>query len=171
MAVEEVTARAVEIFIKSGRYPLEYGLLTEIMQASGSRPRAVLSLTGRDCTRDGRVVIRQGKGSATLSCVVWRYRHFIAERAGKDIPLFCTLDYYTYRRACLREGILSRRVGYKYRNICSAFREQVARSVATLTGDVKDAAQVVGHRSVASTAHYIGESKKEVKELTKNARK
>lgn len=163
--------RAKLAFMFSHKYPPEYGLLTELLLKSGSRPRALLALTGRNCTREGLVVIPQGKGSATLTTFVTDFAHMVTRVAGTDKPLFPTLDYYSYRRACLREGVRVCRRGYTYANVCSLFREHLAREVVQVTGEVRDGADAVGHRARTSTAHYLGTTRDEVKRIVKETRK
>lgn len=143
-------------------YGEEWAVFFECLIGSGARVGDLLKCKGCDILPNGEIIIKQSKGSSPISHKPSSSIHWLEQRCGKSALLFPSINYERVRRLLEREGVLLQREGFKKKNICSIFREARAQELTRQDPTGELARQLLGHKKITSTAHYIGKSAEEV---------
>lgn len=121
----------------------------------GLRIQSVLNLSGHDITEDGRIIVRQGKGSR-VRVVAPRYMAdaWLSFRGSffhvGDFVNYMFI-YRLFNRYCVSvPGAFGRNTA-----VTAIGRKAVAQSVMLATDDIAITAEALGHKNTRSTEYYI----------------
>ena len=145
-----------------------------LMFQSGCRVSSILNLSPADITANGRVILRQGKGSNPLILVPsFEPQWWLEVRTSGFNPFFC-LNYMRIYRT-FKDYALTMPDSFGTKNaVTASARKTAAQDVYAETREIDLAKTTLGHKRVSSTEFYIndngkGSTKGETKKRTSTA--
>lgn len=135
-------------------------LLIELMYLNGLRVSEVLKIQGGDIISRNSFIIRASKGSSDRIGYVVHNVQLFSSFAGSACYLFdCFSRFYIYR-LFKRVGLSSEIIGNRNRAVTHSLRHQRIESIQSASSNVVGTAQLIGHKNVKSTAHYLSHTTK-----------
>ena len=128
-----------------------------LMFQCGCRISSILGIYPADVTKDGRVLIRQGKGSRPMVVYPVYYQEFWQHLAKSYSSPFVYQNYIYYYRLFQRFSLTE---GYNFgsnRAITATARKALAHDVYDASQDIEVTAAALGHRSQESTTFYTSD--------------
>lgn len=135
-------------------------LIIELMFLNGLRVSEVLRIQGVDIISRNSFIIRASKGSAVRIGYVVHNVKLFSSFAGSSCYLFdCFSRFYVYR-LFKRVGLSSEIIGNRNRAVTHSLRHQRIESIQSASENIFGTAQLIGHKNVKSTAHYLSHTTK-----------
>lgn len=128
-----------------------------LMFQCGCRISSILRLRPCHITKDGRVMLHQGKGSMPMVVYPVYYREYWAELANSGTSPFEYQNYTYYYRLFQRFSLVE---GFNFGNnraITATARKSLAHDVFDASGDLEMTATALGHRNIESTTYYTSD--------------
>ncbi len=147
-----------------------------LMFQSGCRVSSILGLSPADITANGRVILRQGKGSNTLIIQPSFEPQWWQEMRQSGFNPFFYLNYMRIYRT-FKDYALTMPDCFGSKNaVTASARKTAAQDVFEDTKDIEIARQTLGHKRTSSTEYYvtpgvIPTSKKTTKKRTSNVKR
>ena len=134
-----------------------------LMFQSGCRVSSILNLSPADITANGRVILRQGKGSNPLILVPsFEPQWWIEVRTSGFNPFFY-LNYMRIYRT-FKDYALTMPDSFGIKNaVTASARKTAAQDVYAETKEIDLAQTTLGHKRTSSTEYYINDNGKERK--------
>lgn len=161
---EEVIINRIMYVIESKTdVPRVVRAVLELLFLNGCRISEVLSICGRDVTRQGHIYMRGGKGSQDRVLVSAVHRDFWLKMRGGSWQLGSVYSRFFFYHRFRRLGVQLSRVGYQKKAVTHAMRHLVVRNVSDT--DIDDAAisTYIGHKSEKNLKYYKREKEEEKK--------
>ena len=131
-----------------------------LMFQSGCRVSSILNLSPADITANGRVILRQGKGSNPMVIVPSFEPHWWQEMRQSGFNPFFYLNYMRVYRA-FKDYALTMPDCFGSKNaVTASARKTAAQDVFEDTKDIEIARQTLGHKKISSTEYYINDNGK-----------
>ena len=131
-----------------------------IMFQSGCRVSSILGLSPADITANGRVILRQGKGSNPLILVPSFEPQWWEEIRTSGFNPFFYLNYMRIYRT-FKDYALTMNDCFGSKNaVTASARKTAAQDVFEDTKDIEIARQTLGHKKISSTEYYINDNGK-----------
>lgn len=131
-----------------------------LMFQSGCRVSSILNLSPADITANGRVILRQGKGSNPLILVPSFEPQWWLECRTSGFNPFFYLNYMRIYRT-FKDYALTMPDCFGSKNaVTASARKTAAQDVFEDTKDIEIARQTLGHKRVSSTEYYINDNGK-----------
>lgn len=141
-----------------------------LMFQSGCRVSSVLNLSPADITANGRVILRQGKGSNPLILVPSFEPQWWLEIRTSGFNPFFYLNYMRIYRT-FKDFALTMPDCFGSKNaVTASARKTAAQDVFEETKEIEIARQTLGHKRVSSTEYYINDNGKGREKGTKKKR-
>ena len=132
-----------------------------LMFQSGCRVSSILNLSPADITANGRVILRQGKGSNPLILVPSFEPQWWQEIRTSGFNPFFYLNYMRMYRT-FKDYALTMPDCFGSKNaVTASARKTAAQDVFDVTKEIEIARQTLGHKRVSSTEYYISDNGKE----------
>ena len=132
-----------------------------LMFQSGCRVSSILNLSPADITANGRVILRQGKGSNPLILVPSFEPQWWQEIRMSGFNPFFYLNYMRIYRT-FKDYALTMPDSFGTKNaVTASARKTAAQDVFDVTKEIEIARQTLGHKRVSSTEYYISDNGKE----------
>lgn len=142
-----------------------------LMYQSGCRVSSILGLSPADITPNGRVILRQGKGSNPLIVTPsFEIEWWLNIRLSGFNPFFYLNYMRLYRLFKDYALVLPNSFGFKNAVTASA-RKSVAEDVFDNSQNIETTQSALGHKSAKSTEYYILSKNKAKKTPTKKIAK
>lgn len=126
-----------------------------LMFQSGCRVSSILNLSPADITANGRVILRQGKGSNPLILVPSFEPHWWQEMRQSGFNPFFYLNYMRIYRT-FKDYALTMNDCFGSKNaVTASARKTAAQDVFEDTKDIEIARQTLGHKRTSSTEYYV----------------
>lgn len=130
-----------------------------LMFQSGCRVSSILNLSPADITANGRVILRQGKGSNPLILVPSFEPHWWQEMRQSGFNPFFYLNYMRIYRT-FKDYSLTMNDCFGSKNaVTASARKTAAQDVFEDTKDIEIARQTLGHKRTSSTEYYVTSNK------------
>ena len=126
-----------------------------LMVDEGLRVSDMLKLTWQNVSNDGRVIVRQGKSSATLVVTPRFYSDVWRRFAVSKASMCYYLNYMQIYRMFRDLGLSLEEHENGNASVTHIGRKLVAREVYRVAGNIDDSAAALGHKSTRSTQYYI----------------
>lgn len=129
--------------------------LFRVLIGSGCRASSLRLCVPENITREGVLILPQGKGSNPLVFTDWEYSEFwrnVRNTGNRDAELY---NYKFWYRLCDRVGCVLRERGRAHRSVTHTARKLKARDIYEQTQSLDAVASALGHRSTKSSAFYI----------------
>lgn len=140
-----------------------------LMFQSGCRVSSILNLSPADITTNGRVILRQGKGSNPLILVPSFEPQWWLECRTSGFNPFYYLNYMRMYRT-FKDYALTMSDCFGSKNaVTASARKTVAQDVYSGTKEIAIAQTALGHKRLSSTEYYITQDG--YKGTTKGAKK
>lgn len=131
-----------------------------LMFQSGCRVSSILGLSPADITVNGRVILRQGKGSNPLILVPSFEPQWWLECRTSGFNPFYYLNYMRIYRT-FKDYALTMSDCFGSKNaVTASARKTAAQDVFEDTKDIEIARQTLGHKRTSSTEYYINDNGK-----------
>ena len=131
-----------------------------LMFQSGCRVSSILNLSPADITANGRVILRQGKGSNPLILVPSFEPQWWKEIRTSGFNPFFYLNYMRVYRT-FKDYALTMPDCFGSKNaVTASARKTAAQDVFEDTKDIEIARQTLGHKKISSTEYYINDNGK-----------
>lgn len=131
-----------------------------IMFQSGCRVSSILGLSPADITANGRVILRQGKGSNPLIIQPSFEPQWWQEMRKSGFNPFFYLNYMRIYRT-FKDYALTMTDCFGSKNaVTASARKTAAQDVFEDTKDIEIARQTLGHKRTSSTEYYVTPGKK-----------
>ena len=131
-----------------------------LMFQSGCRVSSILGLSPSDITANGRVILRQGKGSNPLILVPSFEPQWWQEIRTSGFNPFFYLNYMRVYRT-FKDYALTMTDCFGSKNaVTASARKTAAQDVFEDTKDIEIARQTLGHKRTSSTEYYINDNGK-----------
>ena len=131
-----------------------------LMFQSGCRVSSILNLSPADITANGRVILRQGKGSNPLILVPSFEPQWWLECRTSGFNPFYYLNYMRIYRT-FKDYALTMTDCFGSKNaVTASARKTAAQDVFEDTKDIEIARQTLGHKRTSSTEYYVTPGKK-----------
>ena len=146
-----------------------------LMFQSGCRVSSILGLSPADITANGRVILRQGKGSNVLIVQPSFEPQWWQEMRQSGFNPFFYLNYMRIYRT-FKDYALTMNDCFGSKNaVTASARKTAAQDVFEDTKDIEIARQTLGHKRTSSTEYYVTSEKvattqKTPKKRTSNGR-
>ena len=146
-----------------------------IMFQSGCRVSSILGLSPADITANGRIILRQGKGSNALIVQPSFEPQWWMEMRQSGFNPFFYLNYMRIYRT-FKDYALTMNDCFGSKNaVTASARKTAAQDVFEDTKDIEIARQTLGHKRTSSTEYYVTSDKlattqKTPKKRTSNGR-
>lgn len=141
-----------------------------LMFQSGCRVSSILGLSPADITANGRVILRQGKGSNTLIIQPSFEPHWWLEMRQSGFNPFFYLNYMRIYRT-FKDYALTMNECFGSKNaVTASARKTAAQDVFEDTKDIEIARQTLGHKRTSSTEYYVTPGKKTATQKTTKKR-
>lgn len=141
-----------------------------LMFQSGCRVSSILNLSPADITANGRVILRQGKGSNPLILVPSFEPHWWQEMRQSGFNPFFYLNYMRIYRT-FKDFALTMPDCFGTKNaVTASARKTAAQDVFEETKEIELAKTTLGHKRVSSTEYYINDNGKEREKGSKKKR-
>lgn len=139
---------------------IAFKALSTLLLRAGLRVSDVLRVSGSDITNDGKVIIRQSKGSLSRIVQPVECLSFWLEFRSSSVSLSAIYSrYYVYR--VFRKLLIMGSYGDNKRaSVTHSGRHEVALSVYRVTGELESITNVLGHSSKKTASYYAQEKKK-----------
>lgn len=124
---------------------------------SGCRISSILRLHPLHVTRDLRVILHQGKGSADLIVRPTYYREYWRTFRSLRTSPFQLQNYMYYNRLFKRYALCGEYNFGQYKAITATARKMVANDVFGAERNIETTARALGHNRTTSTEYYIGD--------------
>lgn len=122
---------------------------------SGVRISSILGIRPGDISKDGRVLLRQGKGSAPQVVMPLYYREFFKSLRNLPISPYAYQNYMYYYRL-FKKYMLCGEFQFGMKNaVTSTARKEVANDMYNTDDNIVNSAIALGHRRISSTEYYI----------------
>lgn len=132
-----------------------------LMFQSGCRVSSILNLSPADITANGRIILRQGKGSNPLILVPSFEPQWWLEMRQAGFNPFFYLNYMRIYRT-FKDFALTMPDCFGTKNaVTASARKTAAQDVFEDTKDIEIARQTLGHKRISSTEYYINDNGKE----------
>ena len=125
-----------------------------LMFQCGCRISSILNISPADITKDGRVLVYQGKGSRPMVVYPVYYREFWLQVAHCNISPFAYQNYMYYYRLFQRFSLTEGLHFGNNRAITATARKSLAHDVFDTSHDIEITASALGHRNQNSTTYY-----------------
>lgn len=126
-----------------------------LMFQSGCRVSSILNLSPADITANGRVILRQGKGSNTLIIQPSFEPQWWQEMRQSGFNPFFYLNYMRIYRT-FKDYALTMPDCFGTKNaVTASARKTAAQDVYEDTKDIEIARQTLGHKRTSSTEYYV----------------
>lgn len=130
-----------------------------LMFQSGCRVSSILNLSPADITANGRVILRQGKGSNPLIIQPSFEPHWWQEMRQSGFNPFFYLNYMRIYRT-FKDYALTMNDCFGSKNaVTASARKTAAQDVFEDTKDIEIARQTLGHKRTSSTEFYVTSDK------------
>ena len=130
-----------------------------LMFQSGCRVSSILGLSPADITANGRVILRQGKGSNPLILVPSFEPQWWLECRTSGFNPFFYLNYMRVYRT-FKDYALTMADCFGSKNaVTASARKTAAQDVYEDTKDIEIARQTLGHKRTSSTEYYVKSEK------------
>lgn len=134
-----------------------------LMFQSGCRVSSILNLSPADITANGRVILRQGKGSNPMIIVPSFEPHWWLEIRSSGFNPFYYLNYMRVYRT-FKDYALTMPDSFGTKNaVTASARKTAAQDVYQETREIDLAKTTLGHKRVSSTEYYINDNGKRKK--------
>ena len=146
-----------------------------LMFQSGCRVSSILGLSPADITANGRIILRQGKGSNALIVQPSFEPQWWMEMRQSGFNPFFYLNYMRIYRT-FKDYALTMNDCFGSKNaVTASARKTAAQDVFEDTKDIEIARQTLGHKRTSSTEYYVTSDKlattqKTPKKRTSNGR-
>ena len=131
-----------------------------LMFQSGCRVSSILNLSPADITANGRVILRQGKGSNPLILVPSFEPQWWLEIRTSGFNPFFYLNYMRIYRT-FKDYALTMPDSFGTKDaVTASARKTAAQDVFEDTKDIEIARQTLGHKKISSTEFYINDNGK-----------
>ena len=131
-----------------------------LMFQSGCRVSSILNLSPADITANGRVILRQGKGSNPMVIVPSFEPHWWQEMRQSGFNPFFYLNYMRVYRA-FKDYALTMPDSFGTKDaVTASARKTAAQDVFDVTKEIELAKTTLGHKRVSSTEYYINDNGK-----------
>ncbi len=141
-----------------------------LMFQSGCRVSSILNLSPADITANGRVILRQGKGSNPLILVPSFEPQWWQEIRTSGFNPFFYLNYMRVYRT-FKDYALTMPDCFGSKNaVTASARKTAAQDVFEDTKDIEIARQTLGHKRTSSTEYYVTSGKKATTQKTPKKR-
>ena len=141
-----------------------------LMFQSGCRVSSVLNLSPADITANGRVILRQGKGSNPMILVPSFEPQWWLELRQSGFNPFFYLNYMRIYRT-FKDYALTMPDSFGTKNaVTASARKTAAQDVFEDTKDIEIARQTLGHKRTSSTEYYVTSEKKATTQKTPKKR-
>lgn len=141
-----------------------------LMFQSGCRVSSILGLSPADITPNGRVILRQGKGSNPLILVPSFEPQWWQEMRQAGFNPFFYLNYMRIYRT-FKDYALTMTDCFGSKNaVTASARKTAAQDVFQDTKDIEIARQTLGHKRTSSTEYYVTSEKKATTQKTPKKR-
>lgn len=131
-----------------------------LMFQSGCRVSSILNLSPADITANGRVILRQGKGSNPLILVPSFEPQWWLECRTSGFNPFYYLNYMRIYRT-FKDYALTMPDCFGTKNaVTASARKTAAQDVFEETKEIELAKTTLGHKRVSSTEYYINDNGK-----------
>ena len=141
-----------------------------LMFQSGCRVSSILGLSPADITANGRVILRQGKGSNTLIIQPSFEPQWWQEMRKSGFNPFFYLNYMRIYRT-FKDYALTMNECFGSKNaVTASARKTAAQDVFEDTKDIEIARQTLGHKRTSSTEYYVASGKKTATQKTTKKR-
>lgn len=134
--------------------------LIEFMHASGCRISEALRLLPVDITYSGHVKIKASKGSANRIVFSGFAREYMISCKSNNVSPWAGYSRFFVYREFRKMGLMVQVSGNKNKSVTHAIRHVVAESMERAGMQLKDTAQLLGHKSENSTGYYHGKQTK-----------
>lgn len=130
-----------------------------LMFQSGCRVSSILGLSPADITANGRIILRQGKGSNVLIIQPSFEPHWWQEMRQSGFNPFFYLNYMRIYRT-FKDYALTMNDCFGSKNaVTASARKTAAQDVFEDTKDIEIARQTLGHKRTSSTEYYVTSEK------------
>ena len=141
-----------------------------LMFQSGCRVSSILGLSPADITANGRVILRQGKGSNPLIIQPSFEPQWWQEMRQSGFNPFFYLNYMRIYRT-FKDYALTMNECFGSKNaVTASARKTAAQDVFEDTKDIEMARQMLGHKRISSTEYYVTSEKKATTQKTTKKR-
>lgn len=131
-----------------------------LMFQSGCRVSSILQLSPADITANGRIILRQGKGSNPLIIVPSFEPHWWLEIRKSGFNPFFYLNYMRVYRT-FKDYALTMPDSFGTKNaVTASARKTAAQDVYAETKEIAIAQTALGHKRSSSTEYYINDNGK-----------
>ena len=131
-----------------------------LMFQSGCRVSSILGLSPADITANGRVILRQGKGSCTLIIQPSFEPQWWLDIRQSGFNPFFYLNYMRIYRT-FKDYALTMSDCFGSKNaVTASARKTAAQDVFAETKEIELAKTTLGHKRVSSTQYYINDNGK-----------
>lgn len=126
-----------------------------LMFQSGCRVSSILGLSPADITANGRVILRQGKGSNALIIQPSFEPQWWQDVRQSGFNPFFYLNYMRVYRT-FKDYALTMADSFGSKNaVTASARKTAAQDVFEDTKDIEIARQTLGHKRISSTEYYV----------------
>lgn len=151
--VRKVERSGIDWFARS-LFLGDYALVFHLLDGYGFRISEVLSISSRDITARGNVIVRGLKGSGDRLIVAPELAAFFLKKRASGVDPFGHLNRYTAYRRLKELGIVKRKPGRKNASVTHSFRDEYVKGLREVETDNKVLKQFTGHKSGKSVDHY-----------------
>jgi integrase len=134
-------------------------LCSDLLLTYGLRVSEVLSLTGSDISKSGRVRVISKKNSEIRVIHHYELCHYFAHLIGSRNLLFSEYDRFYIYRVFRRQGLSGLFGENKNKSVTHLGRHLVGLDISDSFGDVSVVKSYLGHKSINSSNHYVTNQK------------
>lgn len=150
--------------MRKNRVELSYCAGICLMYQCGCRISSILQIEPSNVTLDGRVLLRQGKGSMPMVVYPVYYRDFWVSMGNSGKSPFLYQNYIYYYRLFKKYGLGGEYNFGENKAVTASARKSLARDVFGSSGDIEMTAVALGHRNQNSTTFYVEDKSNHIKQ-------
>lgn len=126
-----------------------------LLYQSGVRISSILNIHSGDISKDGRVLLKQGKGSAPIVVMPVYYREYFIQIREEMYSPYLNQNYMYYYRLVKNYALCG---DYEFgckKAVTASARKMVANDMFDTDDKIVSSAVALGHRRTSSTEYYI----------------
>ena len=126
-----------------------------LMFQSGVRISSILQIHSGDISKDGRIMLKQGKGSSPMVVMPVYYREYFLECRNIMYSPFLYHNYMYYYRLCKNYSLCGDYDFGSKKAVTATARKEVANDMFGTNDKIVSSAVALGHKRLSSTEYYI----------------
>jgi site-specific recombinase XerD len=151
---------AVINFYKSPEISNQDKALVELLFLSGCRISEILSISHRNITKDGRILVLGSKGSNNKIINPSIFKEYFLNCKKFNYDPFNQRNRFYYYRLFKKKGLILFHQGNEKNSVTHSLRYNLVSDLQNTGFDSRVIKQFIGHKNIKSTEHYVNKTKK-----------